>query len=156
MKRIGLIGKLTVVANLGDSKMRARLAKGTSNVLGFHDVRVAAGSDGGRRNEDLSSDPSMIQTPYMASEQELDEREGHELIFAAMREAKSGMRKVAFVCCSALTDMAAVLRDPRWDTLAPDVVSHIVHMGGARSVAQGLPLAVAATRSAREPAVPSS
>ena len=34
MRRIGLVGELTVVANLGDARMRARLAKGTLNALG--------------------------------------------------------------------------------------------------------------------------
>ena len=31
---------------------------------------------------------------------------------------------------SALTDMAALLRDPRWSELAHDTVSHVVIMGG--------------------------
>ncbi len=40
-----------VIANLGDSIMRARLAKGTTKVLGAQ-VPVAAGSDGGRKDEE--------------------------------------------------------------------------------------------------------
>jgi hypothetical protein len=44
MRRVGLIGHLTVVTNLGDSMMRARLAKGTLNALGAHDVAVARGT----------------------------------------------------------------------------------------------------------------
>ena len=34
------------------------------------------------------------------------------------------------VLFSALTDMAALLRDPRWSELAHDTVSHVVIMGG--------------------------
>ena len=39
-------------------------------------------------------------------------------------------RRLTIVLNSALTDMAAVLRDPRWDELAPGVVQHVVAMGG--------------------------
>ena len=51
MRRIGLVGELTVVTNLGDAMMRARLAKGTLNALGAHEVRVGAGTDGGKEGE---------------------------------------------------------------------------------------------------------
>ena len=44
MQRIGLVGKLTVVANTGNATLRARLAMGMLNVVGAADVRVAAGS----------------------------------------------------------------------------------------------------------------
>ena len=40
LTRIGLVGELTVVANLGDARMRARLAKGTLNALGAHEILV--------------------------------------------------------------------------------------------------------------------
>ena len=46
LRRLGLIGALSVVANSGDCVSRARLAKGTANVLGAHDVQVAAGAAG--------------------------------------------------------------------------------------------------------------
>ena len=29
-----------------------------------------------------------------------------------------------------MTDMAALIEDPRWEELAPGTVSHVVHMGG--------------------------
>ncbi|CAK0897092.1 unnamed protein product [Prorocentrum cordatum] len=52
LRGIKLIGSLTVVANLGDSVMRARLAKGSLQTLNQEDVPVAAGSHGGRTDED--------------------------------------------------------------------------------------------------------
>ena len=59
------MGDLTVVANLGDARMRARLAKGTLNALGAHEILVAAGSDGGRANETLH-DYEFEACPYLA------------------------------------------------------------------------------------------
>ena len=67
MKRAGLIGTLSVIANLGDSTMRARLAKGTLNVLGAHDVRVAVGSDGGRPGEEIH-EYEFAAAPYLAKQ----------------------------------------------------------------------------------------
>ena len=136
MRRIGLVGELTVVANLGDSRTRARLAKGTLNALGAHEIKVAAGSDGGRANETLH-DYEIEACPYLAPDEELDARGGHELALAAIRDSRDNGRKITLVLFSALTDMAALLRDPRWDELAPDTVSHVVIMGGLIEAADG-------------------
>ena len=67
---------------------------------------------------------------YLAPAEELERESGHELAFAAIGRAKEEGHKLAFVLCSALTDMAHILRDGRWDDLAPGVVSHVVAMGG--------------------------
>ena len=40
MRRSGLISTFSVVANLGDSAMRARLAKGTLDALGANLIEV--------------------------------------------------------------------------------------------------------------------
>lgn len=129
MRRAGLIGTFTVVANFGDSVMRARLAKGTLNALGAADVRVAVGSDGGRPGEEIH-EYEFAATPYLAPESELHPGGGHELAFTALREAKAASRPLAIVLNSALTDMAAVVADPRWEELAPGAVSSVVVMGG--------------------------
>jgi len=136
MRRIGLVGQLTVVANLGDARMRARLAKGTLNALGAHETRVGAGSDGGRANETLH-DYEIEACPYLAPDEELDPRGGHELALAAIRDSRDHGRKITLVLFSALTDMAALLRDPRWEELAHDTVSHVVIMGGLIEAADG-------------------
>ena len=66
MRRLGLIGNLSVVANLGDSLARARLAKGTVSVLGAHDVPVARGS--GTTEKQAAYE---FHCPYLASEEEI-------------------------------------------------------------------------------------
>ena len=91
MRRIGLVGDLTVVANLGDARMRARLAKGTLNALGAHEILVAAGSDGGRANETLH-DYEFEACPYLAPDDELDPRGGHELSLAAIEQSRDQVR----------------------------------------------------------------
>ena len=136
MRRQGLISSFTVVANFGDAAMRARLAKGTLNALGAHDVRVAVGTDGGRPGEEIH-EYEFAACPYLAPESELHAGGGHELAFAALREAKAANRQLAVVLNSALTDMAAVVADPRWAELAPDVVSSVVVMGGVTEDADG-------------------
>ena len=136
MRRVGLIEKLTVVANLGDSVMRARLAKGTVNALGAHDVRVGVGSDGGRPNEEIH-EYEFMACPYLAPESELHPQGGHELAFRALEEAKAAGRQLAIVLNSAMTDMAAMIDDPRWEQLAPGVISSVVVMGGVREDADG-------------------
>lgn len=129
MRRTGLIGALTVITNLGDNYMRARLAKGTLNALGAHDVRVAKGSDGGQADLEIH-DYEFDKCPYLAPKSELDERGGLELFFTALDEARQAGRKISIVLNSALTDMAQAVRDPRWEALALEVVSHVVIMGG--------------------------
>ena len=53
---------------------------------------------------------------------------------------------------SALTDMAALLRDPRWSELAHDTVSHVVIMGGLIEAEDGELLADAgATNNTYDP-----
>ena len=136
MRRLGLIGNLWVIANMGDSVMRARLAKGTVSALGANDVRVAKGSRGGESAKQ-SKFAYEFDCPYLAEESELDELAGHELAFAAIEQARSEDHKLAFVLCSACTDMAAILRDERWERTAPGVVSHVTAMGGADILADG-------------------
>ena len=81
MRRTGLLGEMTVVANFGDVRMRARLAKGTLNALGAHDVPVGCGTDGfDNRTFHQQQQPSSTEhfdaCEYLAPESELDERSG--------------------------------------------------------------------------------
>merc|ERR1712008_536508 len=54
---------------------------------------------------------------------------GHELIFQALQHAKKLNHEVCIILNSSLTDMAAVIDDPRWEH-AKAVVSCVVAMGG--------------------------
>ena len=53
LQHAGCLQRISVISNLGDSKMRARLAKGTLNVLEARDTEVAVGSDGGRAGDTI-------------------------------------------------------------------------------------------------------
>ena len=124
MRNAGLIGDMLVIANLNETSMRARLAKGTANALGAHDVRVARGFDSGKRAK-----VDVNNCPYLAPISEIETRSGHELALEAIQEAKLANTTISIVVNSALTDLAALLKDPRWARHAPDVVTHIVLMG---------------------------
>jgi len=69
MRKSGMVGNLSLVANRDNVLMRARLAKGTANVLGAHDVKVAAGRTDGV--EARVSDSEFGSCPYLSMESEL-------------------------------------------------------------------------------------
>ena len=126
MRRLGLIGNLSVIANYGNALLRARLAKGTVTVLGANDVPVAVGTSFGAKDDNYD----FKTCSYLAPEDELEKESGQELAFSAIRQSKEAGHKLAFVLCSVCTDMAQILKDQRWDELAPGTVSHVVAMGG--------------------------
>ena len=73
---------------MGDSLMRARLAKGTVSALGANDIRVAKGSRGGERPaKGKGKFAYEFDCPYLADESEIDDLPGHELAFAAIEQA---------------------------------------------------------------------
>ena len=78
---------------------RAQLAKGTLNALGAHDVRVARGTDAGRKDEDLLHE--FDSAPYLAAEDEVERLSGHELVFDAIRDAAEHRHYVSIVLNSA-------------------------------------------------------
>ena len=135
MRRIGLVGNLNVISNLGDSIPRGRLAKGTLRSLGAGDCSVVAGSHGGQPNEELYNH-EFQHAGYLASAAELDRRGATDLVFSVLEEAKAALRKVCITLNSALTDMDAVLDDPRWGA-SRDVVTAIAAMGGVKRQEDG-------------------
>ena len=135
MRRLGLVGHLNVISNLGCSIPRGRLAKGTLQALGAGDCSVAAGSHGGQPNEELYSH-EFEHAGYLAPAADLDERSATDLVFSVLEEAKAAQRNVCITLNSALTDMDAVLEDPRWDA-SRDVVSAIAAMGGVNQQEDG-------------------
>jgi len=128
LRRLGLVGHLNVIANLGHSTLRGRLAKGTLRALGAGDCPVVAGSHGGQPSEELYSH-EFQHAEYLASADDLDDRGATDLVFSVLGEAKAAQRKVCFSLNSALTDMDAVLEDPRW-VAHREVVLAIAAMGG--------------------------
>ena len=79
LRRTGLVGKLSVITNYGDSFQRARLAKGTAIALGAHDVRVAKGSEGGSA---VATNQYIEECNYLSPESELEEINGHGEVYA--------------------------------------------------------------------------
>ena len=124
-----VIDRMTVVTNLGDSRMRARLAKGTLNVLEARNVAVAVGSDGGRPGEEIH-EYEFAGCNYLAAEEELFPGPGVELAVQAMVHARASGNPLMIVCNSALTDMAELLAHPRWEECSRGVVGGVVLMGG--------------------------
>ena len=129
LHRLGLLKDMSIIANLGDSRMRARLAKGTLNVLGVGGFPVAVGTDVGRGNEQIQPYEFACCT-YLAEDCELEEMDGTALFYTALEKAQRNGRKVLVVLNSGLTDMAVALRDPRWSEWGRDVVE-VVSASGA-------------------------
>ena len=130
LQHVGCLHRISVVSNLGDSKMRARLAKGTLNVLEARDTAVAVGSDGSHAGDTIH-EYEFAGCTYLAAEEELFPGTGTELCLEAMRLAKVTGHQLTIVCNSAMTDMAALLDHPGWAEAARGIVSGVVMMGGA-------------------------
>jgi len=121
--RLGVLECLGVVANLRPSLMRARLARGTLNVLGVGDVPVGFGS-GLEMNDDQDGLAYEFNAAYMAGEDEIVN--GYELICGTLERAPKG--GVILTLISQLTDAAEVLREE--PELFCDKVRRVVIMGG--------------------------
>merc|ERR1719284_1209611 len=135
MRRLGLVGGVNVISNLGCPIPRALLAKGTLQALGAGDCAVVAGSDGGQPKEELYNH-EFQHAGYLASADDLDKRGATDLVFSVLEGAKAAQRKVCITLNSALTDMDAVLEDPRW-VAHRDVVLAIAAMGGVNRQEDG-------------------
>ena len=129
LKRIGIISDISVVANLGDARLRACLAKGMLQQLGLPDVPVATGTHGGRPNEELYAH-EFDHCGYLADEKELEPDDGPKLLFRALKEARSQGRRLTIVLNSSLTDMSQMMDDPRWDAQAVETIACVAAMGG--------------------------
>eukprot|EP01065_Artemidia_motanka_P017063 TRINITY_DN2063_c0_g1_i3.p1 TRINITY_DN2063_c0_g1~~TRINITY_DN2063_c0_g1_i3.p1 ORF type:complete len:411 (+),score=80.81 TRINITY_DN2063_c0_g1_i3:87-1319(+) len=131
LRRCGLIGQIAVIANLGNSAMRARLAKGTLLELGHEDVPVAVGSDGGCT---VSEHDYEFDCDYLAPVSSLHPQPGTELFFSQLSEAKAQGEQVNVVLCSSLKDMVEIMADARWEDLRSAIATVCV-MGGAKEAA---------------------
>ena len=97
LQHAGCLQRISVISNLGDSKMRARLAKGTLNVLEARDTEVAVGSDGGRAGDTIH-EYEFAGCNYLSSEEELYQGTGLQLALDAMRNAKAAGHQLTIVC----------------------------------------------------------
>ena len=127
LSREGLVDARAVIANLTPAFARARLVRGTLDVLDLHAVPVGIGTDGG--SED-AEDSFSAAAPYMASTTGIRSfllEPGRLLLLRTFREASDG--SLTLLCISSLKDVALFLRDN--EALFAQKVREVVIMGGA-------------------------
>lgn len=123
--RLGILDVMGVVANLQPSIERARLARGTLQVLGMNDVPVGFGS--GHSMVDDDSLPYEFQVGYISKRDEVVD--GERLVLETLSNAPD--KGVVLTLISTLTDAARVLHDHRG--LFCKKVRRVVVMGGVMS-----------------------
>ena len=104
----GLVNCRGIVANLCPAEDRARLARGTLDVLGLDKIPVAVGTDGGSdRHIDTFSGSAGVYMPQVLPEGETNS--GAELLFQLYQTAPvTGIR---LLLISSLKDAASFLRE---------------------------------------------
>ena len=120
----GLVEPVAVVANLRPARQRARLARGTFDVLGLASVPVATGSDGGSAEHvDTFSETAGA---YMPPEHDyVDEAGGALLERVFVAAPRKGLD---VLCISSLKDAAAFLREH--EALFVEKARSVTIMGG--------------------------
>ena len=110
LRDAGYIQPLGVVANLWPSGDRARLLRGTLDLLGMHHVPVGIGSNGGSSDhtENLWTNAQTYITPPN-SEREGTITTGRQLLKRVFEEAAPS--SITLLCTSSLIDAAMFLRD---------------------------------------------
>ena len=113
LRDLGHIEPLGVIANFWPSSERARLARGTLDVLGMRDVPVGVGSEGasttttGRADRSWDSAESYI-TPSNSEREEMIIT-GPRLLSMVFEEARPA--SITLLCTASLKDAAIFLRD---------------------------------------------
>jgi hypothetical protein len=115
-----------VIANLRPGIARARLVRGTLDLLGLQDVPVGIGTDGGSRTHKAMF---AATTPYMTpleSQRMRSLEPGRALLHRTLTNAAPG--SLTLLLISSMKDAALFLRDN--GALCKDRLSHVVLMGG--------------------------
>ncbi|KAG8465493.1 hypothetical protein KFE25_002800 [Diacronema lutheri] len=115
-----------VIANLRPEKERARLVRGTLDLLGMQHVNVGIGTDGGSlTHTDLFSPTAPYITPLLSMRM-LALEPGRALLYRTLRAAADG--SLTLLCISSQKDAALFLRDNA--QLCAAKLKHVVVMGG--------------------------
>lgn len=122
--RTQILNMLGVVANLKPSVKRARLAKGTLDILGLDKMPVGFGS-GHEVTEDDGLEYQFDVTYLSPADAIVD---GKELMIKTLRAAKP--KSLVLVLISQLTDAATILRE--YTRLFETAVRRVVIMGGVQ------------------------
>jgi hypothetical protein len=117
-----------VIANLRPSFERARLVRGTLDLLGMQHVPVGIGTDGGSEvHEATFFETATYMTPL--SSQRISQLEpGRALLYKTFVEAEP--HSLTLLCISSLKDAALFLRDN--SALCASRLRHVVIMGGVK------------------------
>ncbi len=121
--RLGNLAVLGVTANLRPSPLRARLARGTLDILGQRDIPVGFGS--GSEQTDDDGLPYEFRVGYLGKAGDRIE-DGDALMLRMLEAAPPG--GIVLTLISQLTDAAKALRDHR--ELLLKKVRRVVIMGG--------------------------
>ena len=110
LRDAGYVQRLGVAANLWPSGNRARLLRGTLDLLGMHYVPAGIGSNGGSNDhtENLRTNAQTYITPS-DYEREGTITTGRQLLKRVFEEAAPS--SITLLCTSSLTDAAMFLRD---------------------------------------------
>jgi len=130
MIRLGLLEVMGVTANLKPARMRARLAKGTLNVLGQGGIPVGFGTNCTQTADDGLD--YQFTASYLAPASEIVD--GKNLIMGSLMHAKP--KSVILMLISGMTDAADVLRENTF--LFSSKVRRVVIMGGVKATEDGL------------------
>ena len=122
--RLEILNVLGVVANLAPSVQRARLAKGSLNVLGQCTIPVGIGTSCNQQDDDGLE--YQFAVSYLSQTDEV--QDGQQLIFDTLRLAQP--KSIVLLLISGLTDAAEVLR--KHTHLFRTKVRRVVIMGGVK------------------------
>lgn len=131
--RLEILNVLGVVANLAPSKQRARLAKGSLDILGQRTATIPVGIGTSCNQKDDDGLDYQFAVGYLAEDDKLTD--GKELIYNTLKDARS--KSIVLLLISGLTDCAAVLREHHY--LFSQAVRRVVIMGGVE-VKDGQPV----------------
>lgn len=128
LTRSGLINILAAVATLTPARPRARLTKGTLNLVGLGHVPVGVGSDCGVPDTG-QSDHEFTGISYLADDSQLVD--GQRLVVETLSSDKVAPGSVTLLAIAGLTDPARLLQDHQ--ELFKSKIKRVVIMGGVQT-----------------------
>jgi len=133
LTRAGVVDIKAVITNLEPPLLRARLAKGTFDILGLNDIPVGIGTDCYKGGQNFADETDV---PYLADASSVVN--GYELLEKTLCEADDS--SMIIMLKSGLTDAAQLLqKDPN---LFVQKVAHVTIMGGVKVLDPHTPLLV--------------
>ena len=128
LQELRLVDVLGIVCNLRPSFDRARLMRGTLDLLGMHAVPVGIGTDGGSsHHKDSFSQSAHTYIPPPSSERSFQLLPARQLMREQYERAEPN--SISLLCISSLKDAALFLRDN--EALFVAKTKSVTIMGGA-------------------------